>query len=498
MKRTEVKLVLTGNSTHLNRELGKSSKHIRSFGRKTTSSFRSIRRGIGRTIGKIGALAAAFGLYRMGKAVFDLNRRIRELKRDAGDAFPIGDMQKYKDLLVKTALAAHIDPKELLTAQGIILEKIGQFEFAKKTMEIQARVILATGADPEDVGAIAANLREKFKMSPEGLKRTFDVIIAQGKQGAFVMKHFAAQSERLLSAPGRLGLTGEKGLNEFTAWIQLVRRRSGSAEQAATAIDRAVTQIAVLAGQMPKLVFDVDESGIKKYKSFAEILKGIFAEIAKKPLEERTAVTKNIFGMEGLKAAEDILFEYVDTGKFETYEKLIKLGGDGKALMADFNLMADDTLSKVQDVSTRLFEAFDKLFTPERVEALGEALDKLNDILGKINKQGLTGVINEAVADQLLQQALGPRGYKPYEPLVIKGLVGGIPGPQFFNPSTIKGNYGPRIFDPTSIRERLGETVKSAPEHIINLEVNIKPGRVSTRVDDMNTKVNVKAPRGEF
>lgn len=194
------------------------------------------------------------------------------------------EMDALRKNIIKTAEAPDIrlDPEKILAAIEKIVEKTGDLDLARDNMRNLALAIQATGAEGEDLGAVVADLSQKFGLKgPEQYAKALGVLIAQGKKGAFPFAAFATQGERLTAAYAATGRTGPKAVREMGAMIQMAKQGTGSSEQAATAYERLLATItqektAVLLKEGIQL-FDPDAlaKGQKMFRSMPEIMKDI-------------------------------------------------------------------------------------------------------------------------------------------------------------------------------------------------------------------------------
>lgn len=138
----------------------------------------------------------------------------------------------------------NINPNELLSAVEKIVSKTGNLEFAQNNLKNLAYTISATGAAGNDVGAMAADLFEKFNIKDANqMIATLGMLVNQGKAGAFELRDLATQGERVTAAYGQMGRTGVKAAAEMGAMLQMARKAAGSPEQAATALEAFIRNL---------------------------------------------------------------------------------------------------------------------------------------------------------------------------------------------------------------------------------------------------------------
>jgi len=165
--------------------------------------------------------------------------------------------------------------EELVAGMARFVDATGDGETAIALLGDTATASSAVGAGFEDMGAIAAQLGQKFNIAKEDLGAWFEILSTQGDKGAFTLADLANNGERLFSAAASGGTT-QAGLRSFGALIQVARGATGSAEQATTAIEATFRSFKQKAGDIRKLTgFDVFD-GQGNLKDAETILKAIY------------------------------------------------------------------------------------------------------------------------------------------------------------------------------------------------------------------------------
>lgn len=478
-RKNEVKLVLSADSRRLNMELNRSRTNIKRFHTSLGSLQRSGRT-ISRTFLGLKGLAGAYGLYRAGKAILDYNTTLRKLVVQAGKTKEgtkkIFELKKELDEL---ANITHQRPEKLASALDAIVERTGNLDMGVQALKAMGIVATASTADMEGLGATASNLIEKMGIKPTGILEVFDILASQGKQGSFTLQNMANLFERLLSAAGRVDIKGIEGIRRFGAFLQIAKRGTGTAEQAATAIERTISNIIAKSGELekiiPGIIFKKDDKGIQQFRDFDLILKDIIRVASKLGKKKGGIFLQKFFGDEGVRAIEPLAKSFREHKGFSEFDKFVKFGGDTKTLMEDFNFMAADTAKKVEDVTTKVFESLNKILTPERIESIGKALDKLNETVDRINKSG-----------SVSRYMLGPE--KPQEPYKLFGPLT-IPR---YNPVWERSLFFRNLFGLDNDEQKKVEIINN-----IGIRVD-EHRRVTTTTDNMKTKNNVTLDPGNF
>lgn len=494
MPENEVSITISANSRRLNSELSRSSSRLRSFSRRTVNLFRGAGRTIGKLFGGVGLLGGAYGILKGAKNLLSLETRLRQLAVQSNRSME--EMEGLKKRLFELADAARDEkgvlnemftgqtPEALLSGIEAIVERTGDFDFAVAAIEDMGKVATATGAEMSAVGATASNLMEKMGIKPEGILTVFDILAAQGKEGAFTLQNMSTLFERLLSTATMVGVEGETGIRKFGAFLQIAKRGFGAPERAATGIESVIASIVEKASLMPKIVFELDEAGMQKFRDFDLILKDIVTLTVAMGEERGTATRLKLFGREGIKAINPLVQSFKEFGDFREFDRLVELGGDGVALTKDFGTMVEDTSQKIESLGTKIYKVLNEILTTERIEKFGDAIDSLIELIEKLNKMGVGGFL------------LGPE--KPIEPTMLGPTV--IPE---WNPIWERSPFLSNLLGLGEERtapmfDLLPTHTAPQPEHVINVDINIDQERVTTKTDNMGTKVKAKLNRGKF
>jgi TP901 family phage tail tape measure protein len=381
----------------------------------------------------------------------------------------------------------------------------------------------ATGASMGDLGALAANLRDKMGLANDEIKGALATLTSQGKQGAFTLQNMAAMGERLFSAAGRFDVQGMEGIKQFGALVQVARMGTGSSEQATTAIEGMLADIIDKQKQIRKHArgFDIFKPGTKgELKSIDQVIKGIVrgtgGDITK---------LQQIFGRESIRGISTLAKVYKDTGGFDLFDK-IAAGGDPAVLMKDFarysesaafqmqqlknmgTLFADSALSPIiADLSDRLRE-----FTsdPARVEAFVSQIRALGSEIGNLATFLMQLADNPIVKTFILNPVRAVGAYAEWI-----DAAGNQAAREQTRAARTRAGYSmmPKHLK-ADIRKRLaaGERVNLEREvmqwqtrqqlkaqNTVNIRNEIHTdGRVYTTSDDLDTTVNSDTKRGSM
>lgn len=122
------------------------------------------------------------------------------------------------------------DGLETLVAQGRSLPDALAF-LSSVTTTAQA-----SGAAADDIAKSVDAISTHMKIGAAEMQGALDILVQAGKVGMFELKDMARFLPTLAPSAKALGLEGAKGLSELSAILQVVRKGSGTAEEAATRV----------------------------------------------------------------------------------------------------------------------------------------------------------------------------------------------------------------------------------------------------------------------
>lgn len=334
------------------------------------------------------ALITGAGAVGAVKSVASMETRLTRLGIAAGKSDK--EIKTLYDNIYSTAQKRNIniDPSELISAVEEIMEKTGDLGLAMSNIENMGLAISATGAAGADIGALVSNLGQKFDVkSSDNMLKTLDLLTKQGKAGAFILKDFATQGERLTAAYSLTNRVGVAAVNEMGALAQKVRTVTGSSEQATTSIEGLVRQLLdpSIQKKLKRLkiqLYDPNEAG--KMRSVLDIMK----ETVAKTKGDAVKINSIFTSAEAQKAFAALSPEYIKTGGFSSLDALSNVTKDGKTLMEDSARVARTFESSMTVLST----AFSKFAN----ENLSEPIKELADALNNLSPEQLDAYLNNA------------------------------------------------------------------------------------------------------
>lgn len=126
---------------------------------------------------------------------------------------------------------------DVLVAQGRSLKDAMAF------LSPVARTASATGAEVDDIARTADSVGSNFKIAGDQMQRAFDIMAAGGKAGQFELKDMARYLPSLGPAAAAAGFTGENGLRDLVSMLQVMRKGSGTSEEAAASMQNVLQKM---------------------------------------------------------------------------------------------------------------------------------------------------------------------------------------------------------------------------------------------------------------
>lgn len=163
---------------------------------------------------------------------------------------------------------------ETLVAQGRNLKDSMEF------LPSVAKTAAATGASVEDIAKSADSVGSNFKIAGKDMQSAFDIMAAGGKAGQFELKEMARYLPSLGPAAAAVGVKGKEGLADMVAMLQVLRKGSGTSEEAATSASNIFQKINSEETQKRFKKMGVDlEAGMKKGAKEGKSIITVFEEL---------------------------------------------------------------------------------------------------------------------------------------------------------------------------------------------------------------------------
>lgn len=334
---------------------------------------------LGRVYNRTTGILSGIGFSISGKYAADMETRLASLGIVADRSTK--EMEALNEQIYRVAQERdiNIDPSELLSAIEKISAKTGDLDFGIENIKNLAYAISATRSAGEDIGALAGDLFEKFGIrNADSILSTLGLLANQGKLGAFELKDLATQGERVTAAYAAMGRKGPNAVAEMGALLQMAKKGTGSAEQAATAFEAVIRNLTD-----KDKIEQLEDAGIKmrnvngEFRSAVDIIKDII--IRTKGDTTMLGDVFDTFAKRGINVMAAGYAELRKEGKnveesFEMISKFQNASRDGQVVINDSIIMAKTFNSAVTSLKTALSQ---KVFT-ELTPYLQNLADAIN------------------------------------------------------------------------------------------------------------------------
>ena len=132
---------------------------------------------------------------------------------------------------------------DIVKAQDFLVGMGLDAERATRAMPSIAKAATATGASLEDLSKAGFAAMSNLNVGAEELARSFDIMAAAGKAGGFELRDMAQYLPSITALASAKGMSGESGLAQIAAALQIVRRGAGDASEAATNFSNILQKI---------------------------------------------------------------------------------------------------------------------------------------------------------------------------------------------------------------------------------------------------------------
>lgn len=168
-----------------------------------------------------------------------LGGRIRQLAREVGR----GANETAKGM-------------DVLLAQGLKLPQ------ATAIMPAIMRTATAYRAEVDEIAKAGMSVMTSLKVEAVSMQRAFDAMAQAGNEGAFELKDMARYFPSLAAIGQTRGMTGVEGVAQLSAALQVIRKNSGTSEEAATRLSDVLIKM-------------TSDESVKKFKKLGVDIEGM-------------------------------------------------------------------------------------------------------------------------------------------------------------------------------------------------------------------------------
>lgn len=345
--KTSLIIDLAGNIQTRARQYGSALGGLASRGRAAMRGLSSAAQLAGRGLDKLGnrytALLGGGAAAIAVRGTMNIQEQLTRLgiTADASDEIIKGLHNSILD--AANAPDIRVDPSQILAAVDSVMEKTGDLKFAQENIRNIGLAIQASGADGAAIGDIFAEF-QKQGMSAKDALASVDVLIAQGKAGAFTLKDLASLGPRVVTSYTALGRSGPRAMKEMGAVLQMIRMSTGSSEQATTAWEAMLRTFS----DRKKVQF-LEKQGVKLFNKDGSLRAAneLMVEILKAAGNSRINLS-DVFDAEAIRAFNAIM----DKVGIDKLQELMRIEGDGTTVQRDSARAAATANAALQSLKT--------------------------------------------------------------------------------------------------------------------------------------------------
>ena len=149
----------------------------------------------------------------------------------------IGEAAKQTSSQMNQFATDIVKAQDFLVGMGLDVDR------STRAMPSIGKAATATGASLEDLSKAGFAAMSNLGVGAEDLARSFDIMAAAGKAGGFELKDMAQYLPSITALASSKGMTGQQGLSEIAAALQIVRRGAGDSAEAATNFNNILQKI---------------------------------------------------------------------------------------------------------------------------------------------------------------------------------------------------------------------------------------------------------------
>lgn len=256
---------------------------------------------------------------------------------------------------------------DVLVAQGRTLKDAMEF------LPSVSRTASAAGAEVDDIARTADSVSSNFKIAGDQMQRAFDIMAAGGKAGQFELKDMARYLPSLGPAAAAAGFKGEEGLNALVSMLQIMRKGSGTSEEAAASMTNIFQKMKSeeTSKRFKKFGIDLEQAMTKGRKEGRNLVE-VFEELTATALKGDLSKIPKLFQDQEFARGVRALMSY--RGEWQKLSKTIASTAAG-SVAADLDKVTDNVQARLD----RLANSYGK-----RMRQLGAVI---SDVLVPIDKK---------------------------------------------------------------------------------------------------------------
>jgi TP901 family phage tail tape measure protein len=280
------------------------------------------------------------------------------------------------------------------------------FTDAMKMMPSVLKTAQASGAGVDDIANSSTALIDHMKISIAELGAAQDTLAMGGKLGKFELKDMARYLPSMLPAYKAIGKSGQEGLRNLVAMLQVIRSGTGSAEEAASSAQNIFAKM-----ESEQTVKNFKDMGVdlpkamKKARAEGKDLLDVFLDLSNQALKGDLSKVPQLFkDMEVQRGMRPLL-----AGMQKMLELRQQLQGAGGTIDKDFLRISADaraTLDRFKEAADRAKTSLGSLASEAGSPAFKSAGENLNSIAEAMERaaeaarsEGFVGAVKRIVGD---------------------------------------------------------------------------------------------------
>lgn len=201
--------------------------------------------GAGKGLAGLATAAAGYGAVRgVTRAVGEYAKADRALTRIRITAeASAAEIARTGLALRAMAQEAALPVDELVRGLDTLVQSGLSLQDAMAFLPSVAATAQATGSATEDIARTAAAMSNSLAVNAAQMATAFDALAMSGKLGQFEIRDMSEYLPRVAASAAKLGFVAADGVQRLGAMLQISRKVSGTAEQAATGVTDAFEKI---------------------------------------------------------------------------------------------------------------------------------------------------------------------------------------------------------------------------------------------------------------
>jgi hypothetical protein len=348
------------------------------FAKQTSAALKQVDGVFSGTAAKLGALGVGLSLGAATRDMIVLDHQMTRMGVTAGiSAQKVG---KIKQEIYAAALAAKVSEKDVSEAFNVVIERVGDLEYAEENIKSIALTLAATGESASGVGDIFSSLAN-INLPVDETLRFLDAADAIGKVGAFSLGDFAKKAPAIVAAYGQIGTSAGDLENAMKA-LQIMMNGIGTPDETVTALTRTINELNTKEDELLKIGIKVRNGN--KLRDLNDIMFDVSARIDKDGNAKRFF---DIFSIESMKTV--LAFNQYGKGMQAQFAQIGDSMGEisrdaatmGKTFQSNlknmqtaFNRFADANMGKVLAPVTKFLNSMAE--DPKRFDATFNAIKR--------------------------------------------------------------------------------------------------------------------------